>query len=158
MLTSQHGQGRSLRLSFRVPKEPSAHCHGGQVHHKQLEEGEAFLGIRAMTGSLDMVFSGAGHSKPCKHRIVKLGQRLSSRRNTESFHSQILRPPNITKASTLGQSGIWCPATITSGCITKRNNCAKLMSPKMMLRLAILGFVSSYSCPFRCFEEHAFVA
>ena len=51
----------------------------------------------------------------------------------ESFHSQMLRPPNITKASMLGQSGIWCPATSTSGCITKRNNCAKLNSPKMTL-------------------------
>src|SRR4030095_40453 len=51
----------------------------------------------------------------------------------ESFHSQILRPANITKASTLGQSGIWCPATSTSGCITTRNNCAKLINPNTML-------------------------
>ena len=72
----------------------------------------------------------------------------------ESFHSQILRPANITKASTLGQSGIWCPATSTSGCITTRNNCAKLINPKTMLatrnpRTCELMFVP----PFPWFEN-----
>jgi hypothetical protein len=43
VLPSQRGQGRSLRLSFRGPRELSVHCHGGPVHHKQLGEGEGFL-------------------------------------------------------------------------------------------------------------------
>ena len=40
VLPPPHGQRRSLRLSFRDPKEPSADCHGGPVHHKRLSEGE----------------------------------------------------------------------------------------------------------------------
>ena len=37
-----HGQDRSLRLSFRDPKESSAHCHGRPVRHERLSEGEGF--------------------------------------------------------------------------------------------------------------------
>jgi len=71
----------------------------------------------------------------------------------ESIHSQILRPPNIIKASTLGQSGIWCPATSTSGCITKRSNCAKLISPKTMLATLNPSICEFMFRPFRWFEN-----
>src|SRR5262249_11016146 len=40
VLPPPYGQRRSLLLSFRDPKEPSANCHGGPVHHKRLSEGE----------------------------------------------------------------------------------------------------------------------
>jgi hypothetical protein len=43
VLPSQRGQDRSLRLSFRDPKEPSAHCHGCLVRHERLSEGEGFF-------------------------------------------------------------------------------------------------------------------
>src|SRR5262249_10443749 len=87
-------------------------------------------------------------------QLVKRGNDFHRGATRESFHSQILRPANITKASTLGQSGIWCPATSTSGCITTRNNCAKLINPKTMLatrnpRTCELMFVS----PFPWFEN-----
>jgi hypothetical protein len=40
VVPSLHGQGRLLQLSFRGPKEPSVHCHGGPVHRERLSEGE----------------------------------------------------------------------------------------------------------------------
>jgi hypothetical protein len=51
----------------------------------------------------------------------------------DNFHSQRLKPANMTAASALGQSGIQCPATSTSGCITRRSNCAMLISPNTAL-------------------------
>jgi hypothetical protein len=53
--------------------------------------------------------------------------------SAESFHSQRHKPPNITTASMLGQSGIKWPATRISGCITKRVTCANMNNPKMTL-------------------------
>src|SRR4030095_12628744 len=69
----------------------------------------------------------------------------------ESFHSQMLRPPNITKASTLGQSGIGCPATQAPRVVSpRRNNCAKLISPKMMLATRNPRICELCSRPFGC--------
>ena len=49
------------------------------------------------------------------------------------FHIQILRPPKMMQASTLGHNGIGCPATSTSGRITSRTNCAMAIRPNTTL-------------------------
>lgn len=50
----------------------------------------------------------------------------------DSFHIQTLSPPKTIRASALGHSGIWWPATSTSGRITKRPSCARAISPNRM--------------------------
>jgi hypothetical protein len=50
-----------------------------------------------------------------------------------SFHIQRLRPPRTIKATTLGHNGIEYPATITSGRITSRTNCAMAIRPNTTL-------------------------
>src|SRR5262245_21847323 len=61
VLPPPYGQRRSLRLSFRDPKEPSADCHGRPVHHMRLSEGERVGG--------DVSYAGCKFREP--HEYVR---------------------------------------------------------------------------------------
>jgi hypothetical protein len=86
-----HGQDRSLRLSFRDPKESSAHCHGCPVRHERLSEGEAFFLARNTKDKKCWCFYGGSATEKITQHTVKAHVDPAVRKSLNNFPANIAR-------------------------------------------------------------------